>query len=141
MKRVVNFEPKVPGISWREAMSTLKHQSSSKSVSPNWDSTTLANRSLLLKEIKCVMILPAIKVSDSTFFRDAKVNSDFFVDDVKTAIKAIKESKMHPDTKAIWQHLSNKLTSNIDGDFTGEILKDLVSKQILVKVNKSVYLV
>ena len=30
------------------------------------------------------------------------VNSDIFVDDVKTAITAIKESKKRPDTKAIW---------------------------------------
>ena len=51
------------------------------------------------------------------------VNSDFFVDDVKTVITAIKESKKRPDTKAIWQYLSNKLTSNIDEDYTGGILK------------------
>ena len=60
------------------------------------------------------------------------VNSDFFVDDVKTAITAIKESKKRPDTKAIWQYLSNKLTSNIDEDYTGGILKDIVNKMILV---------
>ena len=34
---------------------------------------------------------------------DATVNSDIFVDDVKTTIKAIKESKKPPNTKAIWQ--------------------------------------
>ena len=60
------------------------------------------------------------------------VNSDFFVDDVKTAITAIKESKKRPDTKAIWQYLSNKLTSNIDEAYTGGILKDIVNKMILV---------
>ena len=37
------------------------------------------------------------------------VNSDIFVDDVKTAAKAIKESKKCPDNKAVWQYLSNKL--------------------------------
>ena len=137
LKRFVSFETKVPGIFWREAMSVLEHQLKSKSLSPNWDSTTLANRPLLLKEIKCVMILAAIKVSESTSFGDAKVNCDFFV---KTAIKAIKESKMHPDTKAIWQYLSNKSTSTIDKDYTCKILKDLISKHILVEVNQSVYI-
>ena len=34
---------------------------------------------------------------------DTTVNSDIFVDDVKTAIKAIKESKKRHDTKSIWQ--------------------------------------
>ena len=34
---------------------------------------------------------------------DATVNSDIFVDGVKTTIKAIKESKKPPNTKAIWQ--------------------------------------
>ena len=56
---------------------------------------------------------------------DTTVNSDIFVGDVKTAIKAIKEPKKRPDTKSIWQHLSNKLASNMDEDYTGEILKDL----------------
>ena len=32
---------------------------------------------------------------------DTTVYSDIFVDDIKTAIKAIKESKKRPDTKAI----------------------------------------
>ena len=68
---------------------------------------------------------------------DTTVNNDIFVDDVKTAIKAIKESKKCPDTKAIWQYLSNKLASNIDEDYTGEILKDLVSKKILVNKRKA----
>ena len=68
---------------------------------------------------------------------DTTVNNDIFVDDVKTAIKAIKESKKRPDTKAIWQYLSNKLASNIDEDYTGEILKDLVSKKILVNKRKA----
>ena len=68
---------------------------------------------------------------------DTIVNNDIFVDDVKTAIKAIKESKKRPDTKAIWQYLSNKLASNIDEDYTGEILKDLVSKKILVNKRKA----
>ena len=63
---------------------------------------------------------------------DTTVNSDIFVDDVKTAIKAIKESRKRPDTKAIWQYLSNKLASNIDENYADEILKDLVSKKILV---------
>ena len=65
------------------------------------------------------------------------VNSDIFVDDVKTAVKAIKESKKRPDTRAIWQYLSNKLASNIDEDYTDEILKDLVSKKVLVKKRKT----
>ena len=56
---------------------------------------------------------------------DTTVNSDIFVGDVKTAIKAIKESKKRSDTKSVWQYLSNKLASNIDEDYTGEILKDL----------------
>ena len=60
---------------------------------------------------------------------DTTVNSDIFVDDVKTAVKAIKESKKRPNTKAIWQYLSNKLASNIDEDYIGEILKDFVSKR------------
>ena len=38
---------------------------------------------------------------------DTTVNSDIFVDDVKTAIKAMKESKKRPDIKAIRQYLSN----------------------------------
>ena len=41
------------------------------------------------------------------------------------AVIAIKESKKRVDTKAIWQYLSNKLASNIDEDYTGEILKTL----------------
>ena len=65
------------------------------------------------------------------------VNSDIFVDDVKTAVKAIKESKKRPDKKAIWQYLSNKLASNIDEDYTDEILKDLISKKILVNKRKA----
>ena len=35
------------------------------------------------------------------------------------------------------QYLSNKLASNIDEDYTGEILKDLVSKKILVNKLKT----
>ena len=68
---------------------------------------------------------------------DTTVNNDIFVDDVKTAIKAIKESKKRRDTKAIWQYLSNKLAPSIDEDYTGEILKDLVSKKILVNKRKA----
>ena len=68
---------------------------------------------------------------------DTTVNSDIFVDDVKTTVKVIKESKKRPDTKAIWQYLSNKLASNIYEDYTGEILKDLVSKRILVNKRKA----
>ena len=68
---------------------------------------------------------------------DTTVNSDVFVDDVKTDVKAIKESKKLPDTKLIWQYLSNKLASNIDEDYTGEILKNLVSKKILVNKRKA----
>ena len=68
---------------------------------------------------------------------DTTVNSDIFVDDVKTAIKAIKESKKRPDTKAICQYLSNKLVSNIDEVYNGEILKELVSKKILVNKRKA----
>ena len=67
---------------------------------------------------------------------DTTVNSDIFVDDVKTAVKAIKESKKRLNTKSIWQYLSNKLASNIDEDYTTEILKDLVSKKILVNKRK-----
>ena len=67
---------------------------------------------------------------------DTTVNSDIFVDDVKTAVEAIKESKKRPNTIAIWQYLSNKLASNIDEDYNGEILKDLVSKKILVNKRK-----
>ena len=67
---------------------------------------------------------------------DTTVNSDIFVDDFKTTIKAIKESKKRPNTKAIWKYLSNNLASNIDKDYTGEILKELVSKKILINVNK-----
>ena len=40
---------------------------------------------------------PMADVSDTT------VGSDIFVDDVETVVKAIKESKKHPDTKGIWQ--------------------------------------
>ena len=47
---------------------------------------------------------------------DTTVNNDIFVDDVKTAIKAIRESKKRRDTKAIWQYLSNKLAPSIDED-------------------------
>ena len=68
---------------------------------------------------------------------DTTVNSYIFVDDGKTAIKAIKKSEKCPDTKSIWQYLSNKLASNIDEDCTGEILKDLVSKKILVNKRKT----
>ena len=68
---------------------------------------------------------------------DTTVNNDIFVDDVKTAIKAIRESKKRRDTKAIWQYLSNKLAPSIDEDYTGEILKDLVSKKILVNKRKA----
>ena len=68
---------------------------------------------------------------------NATANSDMFADDVKTAIKAIKESKKRPHTKSIWQYLSNKLASNIDEDYTAEILKDLVSKKILVNNRKA----
>ena len=68
---------------------------------------------------------------------DTTVNSYIFIDDIKTAVIAVKESKKRPDTKAIWQYLSNKLASNIDEDSTGEILKDLVSKQILVMKPKA----
>ena len=41
---------------------------------------------------------------------DTAVGSDIFVDDVETVVEAIKESKKHPDTKAIWQYLSRHLT-------------------------------
>ena len=68
---------------------------------------------------------------------DTTVNNDIFVDDVKTATKAIIESKNCPDTTAFWQYLSNKLASNIDEDYTGEILKYLVSKKILVNKRKA----
>ena len=68
---------------------------------------------------------------------DTTVNNDIFVDDVKTAIKAIKESKKRPDTKAICQYLSNKLVSNIDEDCTGEIPKGIISKKILVNKRKA----
>ena len=68
---------------------------------------------------------------------DTTVNNDIFADDVKTAIKAIIESKNCPDTTAFWQYLSNKLASNIDEDYTGEILKYLVSKKILVNKRKA----
>ena len=68
---------------------------------------------------------------------DITVNSDIFVDDVKTTVKAIKELKKRPDKKAIWQYLSNKLPSNISKDYTGEILKDLVSKNMLVNKRKA----
>ena len=64
---------------------------------------------------------------------DTTVNSDIFVDDIKTAVIAIKESKKRPDTKSIWQYFSNKLASNIDEDDTGEILKGLVSKNVKPK--------
>ena len=63
---------------------------------------------------------------------DTTVNSDIFVGDVKTAINGLKKSKKRPHTTAIWQYLSNKLASNIDEDYTSEILKDLVNKKILV---------
>ena len=78
--------------------------------------------------------LPAQKMADVS---DTTVNNDIFVDDVKTAIKAIIESKNCPDTTAFWQYLSNKLASNIDEDYTGEILKYLVSKKILVNKRKA----
>ena len=69
-------------------------------------------------------------VSDTTF------NSDIFVDDVKTAVKAIKESKKPPDTKSTWQFISKKLASNIDEDYTAEVLKDREGKKILVNKRK-----
>ena len=65
------------------------------------------------------------------------VHSGIFVDDIKTAVIAIKESKKRLDTKAIRQYLSNKLVSNIDEDYTGEILKELVTKKILVMKRKA----
>ena len=68
---------------------------------------------------------------------DTTVNIDIFVDDVKTAIKPIKESIKNSDTKTVWQYLSSKLGSNIDEDYTGETLKDLVSKRILVNKRKT----
>ena len=68
---------------------------------------------------------------------DTTVNIDIFVDDVKTAIKPIKESIKNSDTKTVWQYLSSKLVSNIDEDYTGETLKDLVSKRILVNKRKT----
>ena len=68
---------------------------------------------------------------------DTTVNIDIFVDDVKTAIKPIKESIKNSDTKTVWQYLSSKLESNIDEDYTGETLKDLVSKRILVNKRKT----
>ena len=68
-------------------------------------------------------------------FRNTTCNSDFY--DVKKTIKAIKESRKRPDTKAIWQYLSNKLRSNIDEDYTGEILKYLINKKILVNKRKA----
>ena len=67
---------------------------------------------------------------------DTTVNSDIFVDDVKTVMKAIKESKKRPDEKAIWQYLSNKLASNMDEDYTGELINDLVSKKMLLNKHK-----
>ena len=78
-----------------------------------------------------MMVDKMVDVSDTT------VNSDIFVDDIKTAIIAIKESKKRPDTKAIWQYVSNKLASNIDEDYTSEILKALVSNKILVMKRKA----
>ena len=68
---------------------------------------------------------------------DTTVNIDIFVDDVKTAIKPIKESIKNSDTKTVWQYLSSKLASNTDEDYTGETLKDLVSKRILVNKRKT----
>ena len=68
---------------------------------------------------------------------DTTVNSDIFVGDVKTAINGLKKSKKRPHTTAIWQYLSNKLASNIDEDYTSEILKDLVNKKILVNKRKA----
>ena len=68
---------------------------------------------------------------------DTTVNIDIFVDDVKTAIKPIKESIKNSDTKTVWQYLSSKLGSNIDEDYTDETLKDLVSKRILVNKRKT----
>ena len=70
-------------------------------------------------------------VSDTTF------NSDIFVDDVKTAVKAIKEPKKPPDTKSTWQFISKKLASNIEEDYTAEVLKDRESKKILVNKRKT----
>ena len=60
---------------------------------------------------------------------DGTANSGIFVDDIKTAIKAIKESKKRPNKKF-------NLAVNINEDYTGEILKDLVSKKILVNKRK-----
>ena len=68
---------------------------------------------------------------------DTTVNIDIFVDDVKTAIKPITESIKNSDTKTVWQYLSRKLASNRDEDYTGETLKDLVSKRILVNKRKT----
>ena len=68
---------------------------------------------------------------------DTTVNIDIFVDDVKTAIKPINKSIKNSDTKTVWQYLSSKLASNIDEDYTGETLKDLVSKRILVNKRKT----
>ena len=62
----------------------------------------------LISRLNQLALAKMADVSDTT------VNSDIFVDDIKTAIIAIKESKKRPDTKAIWQYLSNKLASNID---------------------------
>ena len=44
-----------------------------------------------------VMVKIVEKMADQS---DTTVNSDIFVDDVKTAIKAMKESKKRPDIKA-----------------------------------------
>ena len=65
------------------------------------------------------------------------VNSDFFVDDVKTAVKATKQWKKRPETKTIWQYISDKFSSNIDEGCTGEILKYLFSEKILVNKRKA----
>lgn len=65
------------------------------------------------------------------------VNSDFFVDDVKTAVKATKQWKKRPETKLIWQYISDKFSSNIDEGCTGEILKYLFSEKILVNKRKA----
>ena len=53
----------------------------------------------------------------ATDVSDTTVSSDIFVNDVKTAVKATKESKKRPDTRAIREYHSN----------TSEILKDPVS--------------
>ena len=85
-----------------------------------------ANKDVIILKFRSVIMIKMADVSDTT------VNSDIFVDDVKTVMKAIKESKKRPDEKAIWQYLSNKLASNMDEDYTGELINDFVSKKMLL---------